>query len=795
MASQKPSISSIQSVANLIQGVSQQATQQRRDAQAEEQFDCFNSAADGCVARPHFDVIRVYPGRDLTESLFSEATYETESYVTGVDGSGVPFAFDLDTGAPSTITNAAPNYDYLTAGSQTPQDKLRAQVVDDFTFIANRDVTVEMEATTSPALPNEALVFIRASNFNTIYTLSLGGTGVTPFSSFYNTHPTDVTSTAVIAQNLAAGIDGVNGFTCEQFGSTLIVRRAGGGDFTIFSADGNGDEYMQVFKGACSSFNKLPARATTGFTIKVGGEERTGNDDAYFKFTSSQVSGVWQETVGPNVKTTLKASTMPHALVNTGTGTFEFRQLAWSTRVAGDDVTAKVPEFVGKAVRDLTYYNRRLGIIHRGGTVFSKTDAPFTFFVDTVQTVLATAPIDTKAVGGSKKKGSPVLDFAVLVAESLFVWAQKTQFRIDSGQDPFKQDTIDTKTASAYEYSPKAYPLDLAAFLFTATDVGAWASLRAIMFQNGKVAGDVDVSSHITKYIPSGVRLLTGSDTLRCIFVQSDGGPDNLILFNYTWDGQQFIQSAFNTWRLPGGQVLWASLDQNVLRVLQQRPEGAALLKANLTPKAVDATPGAGYMTRLDLRVSQADVTGLAYNAGTGNTSFTLPYTPTGPAVKVVLAVDTADHTRGREFEVVSVVGPVVTVKGNITGSQFYVGQQIRAERLESEFFIRGDKGPEATDRLTVNRVKLEVSDTGYTRIEVKAASNSEAKEYPLKPRVIGTSGSTLGTPGLTTGSVDAPVGNLSSEVSIRLVNDSFLPSTWQSISYDFDAVGWKGAK
>lgn len=791
---QKPSISSTQTIPNLIQGVSQQATQQRRDAQAEAQYDCFNSAADGCVARPHFDVVRVYPGKDLTGSLFSEATYENESYLTGVDGTGAPFAFDLATGNPSTVTNEAPDLSYLTAGSGAPKDRLRAQVVDDYTFISNREVTVEMDTTTSPALPNDALVFIRASSFNTTYTINLHFGGTTT-SAAYTTHPTDVIPTSTIANALAGYIDGVAGYRCARLGSTLHIYRNDGADFGIFSEDGNGDDYMRVFKGVCTTFERLPARAPEGFTIKVGGEQRTGNDDYYVRFSGMPVSGVWQETVGPNLKTNLKSSTMPHALVLTGANTFAFRRMSWSSRVAGDDVTAKVPEFVGKAIRDLTYYNRRLGVIHRGGTVFSKTDAPFTFFRDTVQTVLATDPIDTKAVGGSKKKGSPVLDFAVLVAESIFTWAQKTQFRLDSGQEPFKQDTVETKTASAYEYSPGAYPLDLAAFLFMPTDVGEWASLRAILFQNGKVAGDVDVSSHVTQYIPSGVRLLTGSDTLRCVYIQSDGAVDELVLFNYTWDGQQFIQSAFNKWRLPGGQILWASVDQNVLRLVQQRPEGVALLEANLTPRAVDNVIGAKYMTRLDLRVSEAAVTGLTYNSTTGNTTFTLPYTPTGPSLHVVLSEDNATFTRGREFELVSVVGPVVTVKGDLTGSSFYVGQRIRAERLESEFFIRGDKGPEPTDRLTINRVKLEVSNTGYTRIEVKSDTSPDAKAYEFKPRVLGTSTSTMGTPKLQTESLDAPVNNISTEVSIRLINDSFLPSSWQSLAYDFDAVGWKGAK
>jgi hypothetical protein len=789
-----PSISRTAVTANLVQGVSQQAAQQRRDAQCEEQFDCINSVLEGCVARPHGQFIKRYPGEDWSQAFFNETFHGDENYLTGIKADGSPFAIDLIDGTVCTMTSTAPNNNYQNIGVLAKKDRLRAQVVDDFTFITNREAVAAMTGTTSAAKVNEALVFVRATAFGTTYSVTVSGPGGTQTGS-YTTSATVVAPTATIADAIQSQIHGVTGYTVNRSGSTLWITRADGQDFTVSTSDGNGDDYMRAYDGEVSAIEKLPARAFDGIIMKVVGDKKSGADgDFWVKFVGSPSTGNWQETVAPSTKTTLDAATMPHVLVCTAYRTFQFRRPTWSTRVVGDGVkNAKDPSFIGKTIRDLTYYNRRLGCMWAGGTVFSKTDNAFTFFPDTVQTVLATAPVDTKVAGGSRK-GPPILDFVLQANETLYLWSQKEQFRIDSGNEPFKEDTVEEKASMAYEYSPLAKPIPVGSMLFMSTDVGQFATLKAIQFASQKLAGDTDVLAHAPKYIKGGVRILTSNDALRTIFVQTDGDKQSLFLFNWTYSSDQgFIQSAINKWRIPGGDILWCSQNGNLLRVLQQRPEGPVLMSFNLSPQAVDDVTGALYLTRLDLRVTQAQVTGLAYNSTTKQTSFTLPYTPTGPDLRVVLADDNALYTRGREYNVVSVVGAVVTVSGDLTGSSFYAGQRITAERLESEFFIRSDNGAEPIDEITINRFKVNMAATAYTRIEV--TNRGETVTQSFEGRVLGSPSAVTGTPAPQNVDLDIGVESKSTDVKIRLVNDHFLPSAWQNVAYDFDAVGWKGAK
>lgn len=788
-----PSISQILTAPNMVQGVSQQAPAQRRDSQCQSQFDCINSVLEGAVSRPHGELVKMFMGIDWSDAFFNETFHGTENYLTGVRADGQPFAIDLSDGTGCTITNIPGNVNYLTAGTDVPKNKLRALVADDFTFIANRQKTVALLGTTSPAKINEIIIFVRASSLGAVYSIFIGAANVS-----HTTSSTVVEPTSAIASDLATKLIALGGLSVTLDGSIIRVRYTSGAPISVATSDGNGDDYMRAFNGTARSFDQLPAKSFPGTIIRVRGEDNTGLDDFYVVFIGDPATGYWQETLAPSTKTSLDATTMPVALVCTAFRTFEYRQLTWGTRVAGDGInTSKDPGFVGKVVQDMIYHQRRLGILWYGGTVFSKTDNPYVFFPDTVETELATAPVDVKVSSGSSNKGPPILDFALQTSESLFLWSQKEQFRVSSGTEPFKQESVECLPSMAYEYSPLAKPLPVGDFVFLSTDIGKWASLRALQLgSNGIITGDTDLLSHAPKYVPQGVRELTASDTLRRVVIRADGDKSKLFIFDYTYSSTDgWIQTAINTWRVPGGDILWISLYQNSLRVLQQRSEGVAYLIFDMSSEPVDDDEGATYLTRLDMRIAENAVTGLAYNSTTNTSTFTLPYTPTGPDVLVATRTDkVGGYSRGRSFPVTGVAGAVVSVQGDLTGYEFYVGQRITAERTASRFYIRTQQGSEPTDQIIINRYKVTMSNTAYSRIEATLLGGDMWSEV-FEGRVLGTESAHTGAPDPQDADLEIGVESPSTDVTLRIINDSFLPSAWQNESYDYDPVGWKGAK
>lgn len=788
---------SIQSVPNMIQGVSQQAPQQRRDSQCEAQFDCINSPLDGCVARPGGVVRAAYAGLNWSGAYFTEVSHAEENYLVGITSEEEPevFAIDLADGTVCTVTGADTD-GYLAAGTKISRERFRSQTVEDSVFVINRQVKPAMDSgIVTPSWRKEAIVFIREGAFGSDFTLSLDGPGGAS-SHTLTTHPTstNLATAGYVAGGLKTALHGVSGYTVEQSGSSLLIYRADGQDFTVETKDDNGDNLMFAFKGVVSNYVNLPARGFDGVSLKVGGESRTTNDDFYVRFDGTSSTGRWVETVGEGEETTLDPDTMPHVLTLTGYRTFSWAPKVWSTRIAGDSDTVRDPGFVGHYLRDIFWHERRLGIVHDAGAVWSKTKFPYTFFADTAQTLLATAPVDTSLIAAtSSSRGSSELDVAVQVDDSLFIWAQRAQFRIAYEGNGFRPDTISSKVSTSYEYVTGIDPQVVGETLYFASSLGIYAVVRAVDFQQGKPVGNIDVTSHVPKLVPAKVTSVATSDSLRCIFLASEDSG-NVHLYNFLVSNREFAQSAWNTWRIAGGNILWMTIRGNELLLLQQRAEGVVYLAFDLNPSAVDAgVVGAEYATRLDLRVHSDDLT-VTYDSGTDTSSFTLPYVPIGAEVLVVTLEDNPDgYSRGRSFTVSDVTGAVVEVAGDIRDYVFAVGQRISAERLESQFFVRSDKGVMPTDRLAVNDFHLEFAQTGYTRLEVSSPTRVTSVTT-FEGRQLGTPTSTTETPRVGTGAIKAEVGELSGAYQLRIINDSFLPSRWQTCSYDYTAVGRAGA-
>lgn len=816
-------------IENLVQGVSQQAAQQRRDTQHEAQYDCFNSPKDGCVSRNGFEFISKIAG-NRAGAFFYEIFRGVDEHYLAMIHEGDIKVFNLEDGTECTVTDVS-GAAYRTLGSGLDKDNWVGQTVDDFTFLANRTIKPAMATTLSPLRPREAMVFFKGSAYTCKYSINLHYAGsryrwsyttpdntsapnsqyigtaylaatfyvaMTGLSADFNSGPGvgalsgggvggegDGTGTVAVREILGSL---PAGFNVEVNGNLLRIWRTDNNDFQITVADDQGNQLIDAFKDNARSFNDLPKAGFEGFLLKVRGNKSDVSDDYYVAYTSTSSSdGFWQEVVAPGTPTSLDATTMPHGLVNTGPNTFEWRRLDWSTRIAGDEDTAKTPRFVGREIKDLFYNKKRFGILTEGSCEWSKSQNPYTFFPDTVQTVLATAPISIDlSAGGAIALARKTVE----VDEALYVWAQGIQFRVDSGQNTtFRQESVEAPASTFYEFAEQANFGRIGSTLYFATEPGEWATLRQLVFQNTRPAGDVDVTAHVSEFIPSGIRRLSTSDTLRCLSVQTDGASNELYLYNYLLQDRNIVQSAWNPWRLPQGTILWSSIYRSDMYVALQRPDGVHLLKCSLRASEVD--PGGTYHTAADLRVDESRCT-VTYDPVALSTTVTLPYElaeATG-AIRVVCRTTSGEIIRGQHFKVLS--KPSLTslkVEGNLVGVEFYVGLAKRSEALLTEFFLRDDNGLVDCDSLTVTGIKVYHAKTTYYRIEVDIGAG-RLFTYELPQQPLDTYETVLNVPpsprnGNLSGSVNAP----SNKAKIRIVNDSVFPSRWQSAVFSYEAV------
>lgn len=832
-------------IANLIQGISQQTPQQRRETQAEVQFDCFNSPVNGAEARAHFDFLKRYHNIDFEKAYCYEMFRGDEEHYLAVVADGTPgghrlHVYNLDDGSECTVVYTA-SEDYLECVANYPMDAISATSVNDYTFFSNKEVLVEMdESNLSPTQYNEGIIYFKAGGYKVTFQVSVVFNGhvytfsyetpdnsasgnaayittnqlaVTFFRGFTGGSPVPHSSGSVLtADNGNVGAVGTGlaaatgpitltslGFYVGINGNCLVIGRSDDQPFTIDTADGVGDTYLRNVKDTAQSFSDLPKSCFEGFTTKVIGTNKQTDDDYYVSWTGSDGSGgYWKEVVKPETPLTFRPTTAPHILVNTDVNEFEWKVAPWGNRISGDgETSAKDPSFVGRQIRDMFYDNSRLAVMTEGTCVWSRTRNPFVFFPDSAQTILDTDPIDIEVGGG---KTIALLRTAVQQDEATFLWAPKIQFRVSSGSNPFKQDTVEAKPSTRFEAALNVPPASLADSVIFATEPGKWATIRDLLIQDGKPRGASDLTGHVRKLIPKGLRFITASDTLGTIVVVSDATPNLLYVYNFLMNGQERIQSAWNIWRLPEhSRVIWASLSESYLYALLGREDGAIYVKMDLSVDRLDDDAGATYLSRMDFRVTEAQCT-VSLNSE-GNTVVVLPYEPkeangwvSSGSVDEVCPMFCANRTssgsavRGKIWPILSISGDTMVIRGDCTSEQFYIGLRIRAEREDGTFYLKGPDGLIPTHNLMVERYNVSYAATGYFRAEVRY-TNGKAGRYEMTGRVFGDVQNITDTYPITEGTFSVPVAMQNDQFRVRLINDSFLPSRWTTAQYFYKAA------
>jgi hypothetical protein len=759
----------------------------------------------------------------------------TENYLF-VLYNGTLEVYDLNTGLLATVTDMTDGDGYLASEPGVLDvDNFRVQTVDDATFIVNRSKIPAYTSATFPGRPKEAMIFVAGSNYLTRYSVTINYNGVN-YSWYYQTPDNSASGNEsfILTNNVAAslvraltggaatsfstsygtgatsagdaggsgsgttssvGTPGTTlaalGFNCEINGNLIHIWRTDGNDFQIDVNDGSGGTLIEAFKGTVQSFSDLPLGGFSGFILQVVGQATsTSSVSFWMQYTISSVAsrGYWQECPAPGVKTTLDPTTMPHQIFTPSPDQFQIEQNTWQPRISGDAITSALdPGFVGVPILAIGFYQGRLMLLTEGTVDWSQTANEFAWFPASSQTVLDTDPISIKLASSDQ---TALLRTATMIDESLIIWAQLAQFRVNSGVQPFTPSTIQYPESTNYEFVETANMARVTEGLYLPYEPSAFATILSLQYQTGRAAGTTDVTAHIPAYIPAGVRWLSISEQLGSMFVRTDGAPSNLYMYSFLGSGESIVQSAWNCWRLPQGTIRFQSIYRQWLYVLHERPDGMALLRYPLNLYFTDVGQ-TDYLTRLDMRITEMAVTSLTYSPILNSTAITLPYSLASAECKNLrIAVRTAGvKPRGYLMDIQQASGNTVIVRGDLTNIQFYVGLKIDSMRTESTFFLRTTTGTIPTERMTVKRFNMSIENSGYTRQEIIDGSGTPRKKefFPVNPQasepVLGAS------PFLGSGQLTIDCETLSEALTVSTVNDSHLPSYWTDCSWDFIAV------
>lgn len=789
------------SIPNLVNGISQQNPTQRNLTQAEAQVNAQSSIVKGLTRRPPLEFIanisssQAYSTNTAVHPFIRDGNNQ---YIITVYNGGIK-VFNLS-GAEQTSTISSGS-SYL--ASTNPKQDFKFVSVGDYTFILNKSKIPAMTSATTAAKVNEALVSFKNANYGRTYSITLSHPSMNsgnPITSSFKMPPGDnvatqggLRDTALIATAVRTHSGGSPGttsgtalnaspisshFTVTQYDSVLHIKPTdNNANFTITSSDGAGDTAMYTVRDEVNDFTKLPYYAPIGTIIKITGDEGATDTEYYVAFEGN---GVWSETIGPGTKTSIDASTMPHAIVRNTNGSFTYAPLTWTNRLSGDEDTNPDPTFIGKTVNNISFYKNRMILLADENIVFSEAGAYYNFFSNSVAASLDTDPIDLAASSNEVS----ILKHVIPYNEELLCFSDRAQFKVEATEATYSPTSTGITLSTRFQHDPNVEPVGAGNYIYFAQAKGASTSIQEYYVQPDTANNDAaDITVGVPSLVPTNCHKLISNTVEDTILALVDDGIDSnlvpytassnvtptnanrLYVYKYFWNNSEKVQSAWSYWDFTGVQIISAITYESSLYILANERQNCKLYKLDLRNLEDDTL---GINIYLDQRVKLNG----SYSGGTGVTTFTLPYT-------VNTGLQCINATTGADITIKTQSGTTVTVDGNISSA--YFGFNFQTLYTLSTQYLRepGKQGgltALTSGRLQVRTMNFDYVNTGFFQATV-SHDNRTDKTYSFNGYIIDNSTSIIGNPVITTGTFRIPIQAQNTQHSVTLKSSSYLPA------------------
>jgi len=516
------------------------------------------------------------------------------------------------------------------------------------------------------------------------------------------------------------------------------------------------------------TFSKLPATGVLNGVYKITGDNTSGFGAYYVMWNGT----VYVETAGTTANNVFNNLTMPHQLVRNADGTFTLSPATWQNRLVGDDVTNPIPSFIGRTLNDIVFFRNRLGFLSGENVVLSRSGLFFHFFSETATQVLDTDQID---VAVSNVKVS-TLRYAIPFSRNLLLFSEQSQFVL-AATDTLAPKSVVLHQTTEFECSPLVKPVASGANVYFAVDRSGYTGFREYFVSSYQLTFDADdITAHCPRYVPGGVFKMCGSTNENVIFGLSTQDRSAIYVYKYYWSGQEKAQSSWSKWILGGNAtILSMEMINTKLYLVVQRADGVYL-------EVIDIQVGyAEVNLPIQVHLDRKTVLTGAYNAVTGYTTWTLPYAESG--VQIVAGGGFVGQA-GQLLTTTQPTPTTVTALGNFTASTVFAGIPYTMRyRFSTQYHRDANKTAIGDAILKLRNMKVFFTKSGYFRAEV-IPYGRDMSSYAFTGKTLGAGTMVLGSVQMEAGVFKFDIMTDSSTAQIELVNDSYLPSFFQSAEW-----------
>jgi hypothetical protein len=403
--------------------------------------------------------------------------------------------------------------------------------------------------------------------------------------------------------------------------------------------------------------------------------------------------------------------------------------------------------------------------------VFSEAGEFFNFDRTTVSSLLDSGPIDV-TVSSTKVTN---LKSATIFQENLMLFADNVQF-VMKGGDLFTPKTVSVSPTTNFSLDDSVSPTPLGSYVYFPFTRGSYTGLRELALSaNTETYDAVEVTEHVPAYIPSNIIAMAGTTSEDVIALLSANEKGSLYIYNYFWNNNQKVLSAWSKFTFTGEIRGIEFIDSSLFLLITNNGE------TNLVEMPLESglSDDAGYVTHLDNRV--------AVTVTNGSSTITLPYTPEDNSVEVY----TTDGLKlnctnsGATVTLAQAVNDV-DENGDPINTDVWVGIPYTMKYTFSEQLFKAKAGngksPSNAAKMRIRNGSIYYADSAYFKVKV-TPKYRDTYENVFTPDVVGSS--TIGSLTLGSGFYRFPVFTKPQDTTITIENESALPSTFQSAEFE----------
>ena len=801
------------SIPTLLRGISQSSDALKQADHADIQDNADSNPVLGLTKRSGSQFLASLGSSTLGNVHIQTINRDANERYVAIFSNGNVRVFELD-GTEKTV-NKPDGTSYL--NTSNPRSVMKTVTIADFTFVVNTSITTAMDSTLSNSASNitQAIIFINQATSKTTYSVTVDGVTVTD-----DTTGNDPLSTDTVAADLASGLSsGLSGFTIARNGPVVHVKKNDGSNFSIDGNDSQGNTKMTIIKDSVQQFTDLPNVSPNGYIVEVRGDDDTKFDNYYVKFVTNNggafEEGQWEETVEAGIKFKFNYATMPHVLIRQADGNFRFAKVdgdsytasgqtfflpQWGERTVGDEISSPDPTFIGRPINNVFFFRNRLGFLAGDNVILSRVSEFFNFFPETVLSVLDTEPID---VAASHTKVA-ILKHAVTMGEKLILFSEQTQFVLASSADNLTPKTANVLVITEFESNAAAQPVGSGSSIYFLTKKGAFAGIREYIIAGSQQIQDaINITIHVPRLIPSGIFKMAVSNNQDILVLLGTENSNKLYInrWLYGQDGSKALNAWFTFTLNSNRSILNIDFIGTDLIMVVEEANSVTLEKIPFETNFRE--PNAEFEYHLDHKVTEATSgVSVAYNSGTGLSTFTVPYRLRANmnivgrylgSGETSTFVDAQGNTKtlvsGQALTTTNATDgstSTITATGDFRNSKFIIGEPYEIHyRFSQQRLVKSGGGAELiSGRLQIHHFYIKYEDSGFFQVEV-TPENRDTSLHKFTGRLLGAASASIGEINLDTGTFKVPIMSKSDRVDIDVKNNTFLPTLLASAEYE----------